>query len=191
MNIKQNALLLGLAGLMAGCASSSPYNNIPCELERQPIPAPVEEAPITRIVNEEINLSADALFKFDRYKVADLLPKGRTTLDELADKLTNGYAEIKQIDLVGHTDRLGSEQYNDKLGLNRAKTVKAYLASKGVTAPMNVKSAGELQPVTDGCQGVSPRSALKACLQPDRRVVVNIFGVKTSVTEEMPSSETN
>ncbi len=165
MNMRQNLLLLGLAALMAGCANS-PYHNIACH-EHQ-----------TVVVDEEINLAADALFKFDRYKERDLLSKGRQTLDELSHKLTNGYAQVKQIDLVGHTDRLGSEEYNYNLGLNRAKTVKAYLASQGVNAPISVASAGEAQPVTDGCRGVSPKSALTACLQPDRRVVVKISGVK-------------
>ncbi len=165
MNLKRNVLLLGLVGLMAGCASS-PYYNIACHEHK------------TVVVAEEIHLSADALFRFDRYKERDLLPKGRQTLDELSSKLTSGYAQVDQIDLIGHTDRLGSDQYNYNLGLNRAKTVKAYLAAKGVAAPMNVSSAGEAQPVTDGCQGISPRSALKACLQPDRRVVVKISGVK-------------
>lgn len=127
---------------------------------------------------EQINLAADALFKFDKSDVKDLLPMGRKTLDELADKLKNGYATVEKIDLVGHTDRLGTEQYNYDLGLRRAETVKTYLSSGGVTAPMTTASAGESQPVTQDCVGDKATAELTACLQPDRRVVVNITGTK-------------
>lgn len=125
---------------------------------------------------ERINLSADALFRFDRHQLKDILPQGKATLDELADKLTSRQATIESILLIGHTDRLGSEAYNQKLGLQRAQTVKEYLQSKGVQSPISVKSAGETEPVTADCVGNQPTAALKACLQPDRRVAVDITG---------------
>ena len=83
---------------------------------------------------------------------------------------------IDSIALTGHTDRLGSEQYNYNLGLQRAQTVKNYLQGKGVQAPISVASAGESQPVTTACTGTRATAALKACLQPDRRVTVDISG---------------
>ncbi|MCW9716594.1 OmpA family protein [Avibacterium sp. 21-594] len=129
-------------------------------------------------VTEQISLAADALFKFDKSAKEDLLPKGRETLDELANKLTTGYVQVDKIDLVGHTDRLGSEKYNYDLGLRRAETVKAYLNDKGITAPITTASAGETQPVTKDCVGEKATKALVACLQPDRRVVVGITGVR-------------
>ena len=91
-------------------------------------------------------------------------------------KLTSRQATIESILLIGHTDRLGSEAYNQKLGLQRAQTVKEYLQSKGVQSPISVKSAGETEPVTADCVGNQPTAALKACLQPDRRVAVDITG---------------
>lgn len=127
---------------------------------------------------ETLNLSADALFAFDRYAQKDLLPKGRATLDKLVETLNSGYVQIDKIELVGHTDRLGSTSYNQQLGLNRAKTVKAYLSDRGLKAPIGVASMGETQPVTDGCYGVRAKQALTDCLQPDRRVVVTITGIK-------------
>jgi OOP family OmpA-OmpF porin len=63
------------------------------------------------------------------------------------------------------------------LGLRRSETVKVYLQGLGVTAPITTSSAGETQPITN-CEGVKPTSALKACLQPDRRVAVEITGVR-------------
>ncbi len=161
MKIKNTILALGTASLMAGCANLHEIDDVSwCG------------------TTEEINLAADALFRFDKYAEKDLLTQGRKTLDEVVVNITKGYAKVERIDLVGHTDRLGSEKYNYTLGLNRAKTVAAYFKTRGVNVPMTAKTAGETQPVTDGCQGVTPRVKLKHCLQPDRRVVVVITGVK-------------
>ena len=82
----------------------------------------------------------------------------------------------KRVLLTGHTDRLGSEAYNQTLGLQRAQTVKEYLQNKGVQSPISVKSAGVWGPVTTDCVGNQATAALKACLQPDRRVAVDITG---------------
>ncbi len=162
MKMKNTILALGAASLMVGCANLHEIDDVSwC-------------GPTT----EEINLAADALFKFDRYAEKDLLAQGRQTLDELVVNITKGYAKVDKIDLVGHTDRLGTEQYNYNLGLNRAKTVAAYLKTRGVEVPMTADTAGETKPVTDGCYGVTPSAKLKHCLQPDRRVVVVITGVK-------------
>ena len=125
---------------------------------------------------ERINLSADALFRFNQSDAADMLPEGKATLDRLAENLVSRQAHIDSIALTGHTDRLGSEQYNYNLGLQRAQTVKNYLQGKGVQAPISVASAGESQPVTTACTGTRATAALKACLQPDRRVTVDISG---------------
>ena len=103
-----------------------------------------------------------------------MLPEGKATLDRLAENLVSRQAHIDSIALTGHTDRLGSEQYNYNLGLQRAQTVKNYLQGKGVQAPISVASAGESQPVTTACTRAT--AALKACLQPDRRVTVDISG---------------
>ena len=140
-----------------------------------------EEAPVAQPVVaepqvERINLSADALLRFNQSDAADMLPEGKATLDRLAENLVSREAHIDSIALTGHTDRLGSEQYNYNLGLQRAQTVKNYLQGKGVQAPISVASAGESQPVTTACTGTRATAALKACLQPDRRVTVDISG---------------
>ncbi|MGQ0287226.1 OmpA family protein [Pasteurellaceae bacterium 22721_9_1] len=138
----------------------------------------VEHSWCPPVQTEEVNLSADALFRFDKSDVKDLLPKGKVELDQLADKLTSGYAKVENIHLVGHTDRLGSEKYNYELGLKRANTVKQYLADKQIAVPMSVESAGETMPLTKDCVGEKATKALTACLQPDRRVAVKIHGIK-------------
>lgn len=132
------------------------------------------------IQTEQFDLSADALFKFDRGDLAGMLPEGKARLDALAARLGELYADIERIRLIGHTDRLGSDAYNQRLSSERAWTVKRYLQSKGVMAPIQTEGAGESQPTpaTASCQGERASTALTRCLQPDRRVSVEITGTR-------------
>ena len=137
-----------------------------------PAPQPAPAQPTTR----RVNLSADALFKFDRSSAADMLPQGRAELDALARGLQSQEMQVQSLTITGHTDRLGDAAYNDQLALRRANTVRNYLKAAGVRAPMEVRSMGEREPVTRDCQGLQRSARLVACLQPDRRVVVDILG---------------
>ena len=117
-----------------------------------------------------VDLAADTLFKFNGSSLNDLLPKGR--------QIRNNFVSVSQIKLVGHTDRLGSDSYNNQLGQNRADTVRNLLIQNGVAGNViSTASAGKRQPVTNGCFDVKQREELKACLQPDRRVTVEITGL--------------
>ena len=169
--ITKTLLLTALAAGLSSQATARDVHHRWCA-EEAPVAQPVVAAPQV----ERINLSADALFRFNQSDAADMLPEGKATLDRLAENLVSRQAHIDSITLTGHTDRLGSEQYNYNLGLRRAQTVKDYLQGKGVQAPISVASAGESQPVTTTCTGTRATAALKACLQPDRRVTVDISG---------------
>ncbi len=129
---------------------------------------------------EQIDLAADALFKFDRGDEAGMLPEGKRKLDELASRLNDAYASIERIRLVGHTDRLGSDAYNQGLSDRRAWTVKQYLQARGISAPIQASGVGESQPTgaTGSCKGERATRALTQCLQPDRRVSVEVVGVR-------------
>lgn len=169
--------VVALAALSA-CGTFHDVDNKWCPPE-QPVAAPAP-APAPVPVHETINLQADALFHFDRGNLAGMLPKGRQELDELAHKLNNDYKQVEniRITLTGYTDRLGSVAYNLKLSELRANTVKTYLQQHGVTAPMQAIGKGKADPITTNCVGNRATPALEACLQPDRRVVVEITGVK-------------
>lgn len=169
--ITKTLLLTALAAGLSSQAAARDVHHRWCA-EEAPVAQPVVAEPQV----ERINLSADALFRFNQSDAADMLPEGKATLDRLAENLVSRQAHIDSIALTGHTDRLGSEQYNYTLGLRRAQTVKDYLQGKGVQAPISVASAGESQPVTTTCTGTRATAALKACLQPDRRVTVDISG---------------
>jgi OmpA-OmpF porin, OOP family len=134
-------------------------------------------APVAQPTIERINLNASALFRFNRRSQADLLPAGKTELDQLAQRIQQVYASVERIDLVGYTDRLGSDSYNAQLSQDRADTVKAYLQSKGVEASMSSSGRGEADPVVQ-CEGNKANRKLTDCLQPNRRVEVTIVGIK-------------
>lgn len=142
-----------------------------------PAPAPAAApAPTPKPAAQKVTLAADALFDFDK---ATLRPEGKAKLDDVTDKLKGMKLEV--IIAVGHTDRIGSDKYNQKLSEKRAEAVKAYLVGKGVE-PNRVytEGKGEKQPVTGDKCGKSDKKSKKLieCLQPDRRVEIEVIGTK-------------
>ena len=134
--------------------------------------------PVQEEKTVEVNLAADTLFKFDGSSLNDLLPKGYQEVLNVAAQVKQGFVSIKHIRLTGHTDRLGSVSYNDKLAANRVKTVSEVLIQNGISKDIiSTQSMGESKPVTNGCYGIQPSEKLKECLQPDRRVTVEITGI--------------
>jgi OmpA-OmpF porin, OOP family len=143
--------------------------------EAPPAPAPAAPAATPKPAAEKITLAADALFDFDK---ATLRPEGKKSLDELAAKAKGINLEV--IIAVGHADRIGDDKYNQKLSEKRSASVKDYLVSKGIEANrIYAEGKGEKQPVTgDKCKGDKKTKALIECLQPDRRVEIEVIGTK-------------
>ena len=135
--------------------------------------APVVLPPVRRRVSFE----ADSLFTFDKSVVR---PDGKLALDKFAQELQGTQFDV--ITVEGHTDRLGSTAYNQRLSTQRAEAVKAYLVSSGgVPGPkISAVGKGETAPVTKAqdCVGSKPTPKLIACLQPDRRVEVEVSGTR-------------
>ena len=89
--------------------------------------------------------AADAFFDFDKYA---LKPEGKAKLDDLVGKVKGINLEV--IIAVGHTDSIGTVEYNQKLSERRANAVKAYLVSKGIEKNrVYTEGKGEKQPVAD------------------------------------------
>ena len=120
-------------------------------------------------------LSADALFAFDKGDAASINAKGRAELDELAGKLKS-FDRLQSIRITGYTDYLGSDSYNLALSQQRADTVRQYLIAQGIAAGLiQAHGAGKQQPVKE-CARTGSREALIACLQPNRRVEIEVNG---------------
>ena len=132
-------------------------------------------APKTGIVGDKVTVAADALFDFNK---AVLRPEGKAKLDEVVAKAKA--IKLELVAAVGHTDRIGGDAYNQKLSEKRAAAVKAYLVSKGIDASrIKTEGHGKKEPKTgDTCKGNKKSKALIDCLQPDRRVDIEIIGTK-------------
>ena len=149
----------------------------------------VAVAPQPEYVDETVALSANFLFGFDKY---NLRPEASSTLDTLAQRLSQ--TNVQAVRVEGNTDFMGSEAYNQALSERRANTVANYLVSRGVPAQkISAVGLGESQArMTESCQAevaklgkkvsaAKKRSALIACIVPDRRVDVKI---RTLVTRQ-------
>lgn len=160
-----------------------PASTPECEPTAAPAPAPTVVAPAPQplaavtptLARERVTLDADTLFDFDK---AVLRPAGRLALDEFVGKTKN--LDPEMIMAAGYTDRLGSEAYNQRLSNQRVEAVKTYLVTQGIDANrIHTEGKGETQPITKAGECLGHKSAaVIACLQPDRRVELEVVGAR-------------
>ena len=142
---------------------------------------------VTERVNETISLQSEFLFGFDKY---NLRPEAITTLNDLSAKLSQ--SNVQSVRVEGNTDFMGSDKYNQALSERRANTVANYLVQQGVPADrISAVGLGETQArMTEQCQAevaklgkkvskAKKRSALIACIEPDRRVDIQVDSLVT------------
>ncbi|HZJ81903.1 MAG TPA: OmpA family protein [Guyparkeria sp.] len=109
----------------------------------EPAPKPVVEPPPAPEM-KTVTLEADTYFDFDK---SNLKPEGKSTLDALVRDMGDLNA-VANINVVGHTDSIGTEEYNQGLSERRAATVKNYLTDKGVPAnKIETRGMGESSPI--------------------------------------------
>lgn len=108
-------------------------------------------------------------FAFDSSKLDDT---EMMKLDKLAKVLDEN--KITRVKIVGFTDRIGTNDYNNKLSTKRAHAVKGYLDGKVHLdkSPVELRALGESHPVV-ACKGTKGKEAIK-CLAPNRRVEVEV-----------------
>ena len=151
----------------------------------QPVPAPEPPRPVI----QKVTLGTDVLFDFNK---AELKESGKRKLDELITQTKD--AQVDEIVVTGHADRIASEEYNQKLSEERAQAVKSYLDERGVKGrQVTAEGKGESQPVTgEDCKNMGPERAanrkLVACLQPDRRVEIEVLGTRQLAAGEAPAA---
>jgi len=125
---------------------------------------------------ETMMVHGDGLFDFNK---ATIKPEGKKRLDEALARFKG--MKLEKVAITGHTDRLGSAKYNEKLSQKRADAVKDYLVAHGVDkAKITAVGKGSSMPRTkaDECPGTKKTKKLVACLAPDRRVEIEATFVK-------------
>jgi OOP family OmpA-OmpF porin len=105
------------------------------------------------VVYEKHTVSAQALFDFDK---SILKAQGKAELQKLDAMIKSQGLAVKDIDVVGHTDSVGSDAYNQALSVRRATAVRDYMVSEGVNSSIiDVMGMGKRQPVAsnDNAEG--------------------------------------
>lgn len=139
----------------------------------KPAPAPAAAAAPKRC-DATVTLNADEAFEFNK---AVLKSSALAHLDRDVIAKVPLCSKLEMILVSGHTDRLGSPQYNQKLSEKRADAVKAYLIKKGVDgSKIETMGMGKTLQIKS-CPDGKDRKALIACLSPNRRAVIEIKGM--------------
>ncbi len=138
-----------------------------------PPPPPPAPAPVAARCDAAVTFQNEEVFAFMK---SDLTQAARARLDrDVVAKLAT-CASVEAVVVEGHTDRMGSHKYNQKLSERRAESVKAYLVSKGVDRDrIETLGMGKTVPAKF-CPDIKGRSELIACLAPNRRAIVSIKG---------------
>lgn len=122
---------------------------------------------------ETITLESDTLFAFGRADFQSLELAGQRQLSAIAGKLLNT-PNVGKIVITGHADQIGDAQSNLQVSKQRAQTIKTYLVGKGLPSEL-VEAVGEgsNKPLVH-CDMQMPRAELIHCLEPNRRVEIEV-----------------
>ncbi|MCY1545166.1 Outer membrane protein A [compost metagenome] len=106
----------------------------------------------------------DVLFAFDS---AELTSSAKDQLADVANRLIS--ASLVGAKVIGHTDNVGSDLYNQGLSERRAQSVAGFLASQGVPADkLTTQGMGESQPVADNASDEGRAKNRRVEIQVDR-----------------------
>ena len=150
-------------------AASAPA---PAAAPRAAAVVPVAAAP--KRCDATVSLRSDEIFEFNKAALTTTA-KARLDSDVIAKLAT--CSKVEAIIIEAHTDRLGSQAYNQKLSEKRANAVKAYLVSKGTHRDsIETIGMGKTAPAKFCGSEIKSRQDLITCLAPNRRAIVSIKG---------------
>jgi OmpA-OmpF porin, OOP family len=170
------------ADAVAGCdgelVSPAPKVTAPAPAEMAPaaaapLPAPVAAPAAPKRCDFSVTLENDQTFAFNK---TVLTGAAKSRIDEQVLPKLAGCVKADLVIVTGHADRLGAQQYNQKLSEKRANAVATYLKSKGVAADIDTLGVGKTQSVK-ACDDKLARKELIACLAPNRRVSIDVKGL--------------
>ena len=145
------AFLQGLSALSAPCGSSSTADALGSAGALQSFVRSVmmgAGAPVVpRAVNpcDQVMRLRGVEFAFDK---ADIHEDSAVVLDVAADQLKQ--CSSVRVRVEGHTDFIGSDDYNQGLSERRANAVRSYLVGRGITNRLDAQGFGESRPIAPG-----------------------------------------
>ncbi|MBN1957704.1 MAG: OmpA family protein [Desulfuromonadales bacterium] len=144
----RGALIGGAAGGALGAGAGAYMDKQQTEFEQQLATEQAQhQIEIERQQNEILKLTMNSEVSFD-FNSAKIKSTFQSSLNKIADIMSRYPAT--QITVVGHTDSVGSEQYNLELSLRRANAVADYLMMRGVArSRLGTEGRGELEPIAD------------------------------------------
>ncbi len=125
-------------------------------------------------------LATELLFRFGSSEILDLMGGGETEIMALARKIRSEHSVIDSVQVIGHTDPIGSREANLQLSRSRAETVRNVLVGMGLPSDRVVSiGVGDRQLIVPDCEvkGLS-RSEVLLCNQPNRRVEILVRGTQ-------------
>lgn len=144
----RGALIGGAAGGALGAGAGAYLDKQQTEFEQQlAYERDQHQIEIERQQNEVLKLTMSSEVSFD-FNSARIKPSFESSLDKIAN-IMNRYPQTRIV-VVGHTDSVGSEQYNLELSLRRANAVADYLMMRNVMrSRVGTEGRGELEPIAD------------------------------------------
>ena len=109
----------------------------------EPAPAPVPEPVVKEPIISTATLGGEALFDTNS---DELIAASEQALASLLVQLDK-FQEITDIEVVGHTDDRGAEDYNQALSERRARSVQSFLEAAYPDVAVTARGDGESNPV--------------------------------------------
>ena len=140
----KDGALIGAGIGAAGGAATGGYMDLQArELRQQLVGSGVQVAQVNG--NVQLIMPGNITFDFDDSNVKSSF---KPTLDSIA-KVLEKYNQTA-LQVIGHTDNVGSADYNQKLSLKRANTVASYLKLRGIAQNrISAYGAGANSPIAD------------------------------------------